>query len=1627
MATIKNRGYYRAANIDSGTSEEDFRSELLSRLTEDERTHFTLHLRFAPACTDPETRIAIFKFEPVHSGPPQWLQREDPSFSFQRRIIAVDADFFNLTQLFPVVPSEIMLDIVAISGLNSHAYGSWVGRSIDGVESMWLCDFLGKDENLRHCRTMTFGYDTKYRTKAQNWIEDYVEKFLTEINKARRDEIEQRRPLVLIGHSFGGTIISHAFVRASETGPYESLYASVRAIFFFGVPFGGMRLEDVLSMLEGNDEISGQGCKLVQDIVYETARATNTVTMFKQRIGDTRTPVFSFYETHMTKKVVKLPNGDYGRHGDYALLVDKGSVNLGIPEYQELLPSEADHSTIVKFRDEQDSTYTGVRDRLRHILREVENEAATRSARRNISKQEREMIAQIRKEISSVPGAAFDSYTDDGLDARCHPETRKELLQQIKDWAKSPEDQGKCIFWLNGMAGTGKSTISRTVAQYFEDNGQLGASFFFKRGESDRDNASKFFTTIATQLVQTVPDIIVHVKQNVDAEPEIGTKSLEKQFEGLILHPLGELRLGQSPTTSVFVIDALDECQDEYKVGQVLCLLEKLRKIQAIKIRIFLTSRPELPIRLGFRSMSPNAHQSIILQDLPRATIQHDIEVFLRHKFFEIKSAFNEFSLGDGLPPEWPGNVIIQKLAEMAMPLFIYAATLCRFIEDTIDWNPGQRLATILEFGTIGVSQLERTYLPILKQLESGRSEQELRRSVFGQEFREIVGAIVNLADPLSIVSLASLLGKSKGDIGGKLHRLHSVLSVPQDINLPIRLLHLSFREFLVDPKKKSGDSWFWINENETHSTVFRRCLEVLSTGEGVSYSAFQDTYQGLRENICSLEYPGMPRKEVQEKKIDERIPKHAQYACLYWPYHLEYSGERISDGDIVHSFLKRHFLHWLEALSLLGKISNAGSEGSELSNFLDDARRFVLYNRSIADYAPLQIYSSAIIFSPKSSIVRQTFRNAVPRWIHRFPEAPEFWDARLQTLEGNANYVAAVAFSPDGNQLASGPRHGPITIRDAATGQETGTHDSIRGVLALVFSPDSKQLIVASEETIILNIATGDQVKVDTEGVGDYLESRATRTAAISPDCKYLARLSDSGTIRVWDLLTRKGLISIPDCVVDFLVQYTLVALGLCGNQVVLLEYGGGIIWDVGTGHRIGAFGMRCQLGDFRSAAFSIDLGGRYLACGSGLFQAPRPGLSRGCELQRLGDLGEFLGGEDVNAVAWSPDGKRLALGTDNGRIHILDMEKATPLPNPRIRWRTKADRDPLHKDVVLSPDGERLALRLTDCEVQVWNTKTKEMLGGFNVIGRVRREYGDRPIFFGDCGRLAVELYRGCAHIYDVAKRQKATLPSGEQGSLDAIDVSPGGEQLVQAVASYDQTCVGVSVWHLATGRLQASRQFSREPRLALVALSADGKRVALASSQGRITIWDINTTTRTLDQIQILNLAHTDMNSSATDVAVLRPHKPIKCVAFSPDNQQLASVAASYDPRASSWNISTGQRLLSLWDIPTGQRLRTIYVSGMVTRIRFSDDGGGLQTNMGIVPIYPESPTSVRPGDIFYHGEWITRGDLKLLWLPPEYRGRICDAQMNILVIVWLSGTHRRRGRRRQTRMFDIYEFR
>ncbi|KAI3571400.1 hypothetical protein IWW34DRAFT_291533 [Fusarium oxysporum f. sp. albedinis] len=657
------------------------------------------------------------------------------------------------------------------------------------------------------------------------------------------------------------------------------------------------------------------------------------------------------------------------------------------------------------------------------------------------------------------------------------------------------------------MAGTGKSTIARTVAYSRSKRGDLGASFFFKRGEVDRGNLNKLMSTLAYQLALSMPGATLFIKKALDANPAIVGKSEKEQFEKLIQEPLCETTAtATTPSSVVMVIDALDECDQETDIRLLINIFSQA-KILRPRLRVFLTSRPELPIRLGFSEVQ-GSYQDLVLHEIPAQIVEHDIVVFLNDEFKKIRHDFN-MTVSDErkLPPDWPGRWTVQSLAQMAVPLFIFAATVCRFVGDRKRDSPPTLLRKVLDYKSKGhVSQLDRTYGPVLRSLITDVSKDDEEQII--KDFKMIVGSIVMLANPLSVWALSQLLEVDPEVVDNRLDTLHSVLSIPPTRKAPVRLLHLSFRDYLITNAHE-----FRVDERHTHQTLAKHCLRVMRGG--------------LHENICSLPFPGTHRSTVDNSELEEHIPLQLQYACMHWAYHHMESNPTSKDNSEAHDFLKTYFLHWLEAMSLLDRIKECLDslrslarwleEDSNLLTFLTDAVRFLQAYFSVIAEAPLQIYS-CLTFAPSKSIIRMTFEHAIPRWISNLPKVEENWDACLLTLEGHSREVNAVVFSHDSTKVVSASDDETIRIWNAETGVcERVLEGHSTSVRSVMFSHDSTKVVSASyDKTIRIWDAETGECKRVLEG-----HSTSVRSVMFSHDSKKVVSASDDETIRIWDAET--------------------------------------------------------------------------------------------------------------------------------------------------------------------------------------------------------------------------------------------------------------------------------------------------------------------------------------------------------------------------------------------------------------------------------------------------------------------------------------------------------------------------
>ncbi|KAJ5765710.1 hypothetical protein N7520_005269 [Penicillium odoratum] len=1077
--------------------------------------------------------------------------------------------------------------------------------------------------------------------------------------------------------------------------------------------------------------------------------------------------------------------------------------------------------------------------------------------------------AHVTDPLDKLPiahGAKFNSYADQHED-ECLPGTRDELLESIEQWVLSPH--GKCIYWLNGMAGTGKSTISRTVARSFRQQDVVTACFFFKRGEEDRGNARKLFSTITRQLAASVPGIVPSLHEIIESDPDIAAKSMREQWT---------TNLYSAPGVVAVVIDALDELQN----------------IGSIQFRIFLTSRPELPIRLGFSKIAKHEYQDLALHEMPEAATTHAITLFFEDRFKMIRDAKN-------VPIDWPGNDRIQALVKIKL-------------------DPEESLNNLLEDRAKYATRMDKTYLPVLMQLLNGHDEEDAQELL--QSFQQIVGIIILLAVPLSVNELLNFISIKAREILNLLDNFRSVVNLPSDQNLPVRIFHLSFRDFLVQSK-----SQFRVNEPAKQREIALNCLKLMRMHS--------------KKDICNLESPGAERSHIEDERIRHPLPPELQYSCRYWTHHFERSQLLHSDIANILLFLRKHFLHWMEAMSLLGLLlevldnidilQKARNGDSIMSDFLYDAKQFVLKYHYIADKAPLQIYCAGLVFAPRTSIIRTEFEPDLPSWINHFPQVNEKWSEELLVLEGHRGGVYSVAFSPNGRLLASGSSDCTARLWDTATGSL---------VYSVALSPDG-QLLVSGSDAVRRWNTEADFLQQSREDNS----SNSVLSLAFSPNGRLLASGSEDHMVRLWDTATGALLQTLWGHSDDvWAVTFSPDGRLASGSSDRML-----LIWDIETGEV-----LKSLRGD-SSITLVAFLSDRQLASGSHhavtIWDTATGGLQR-----------TLHGSEPVPSMAFSSDG-RLAFGTDYKVIRLW----GTATGNSQ---QTFYDRKCVIESVAFSPNGRLSVSRNRDHTIQLWDTVTGCLLQALDGPTALVSPLAFSPIFSPSGQFLACGSYdsTGIYHafkimLWDISKSCLLQILEGDSGLFLSAVFSPDSRLL--ASGSLDCT---VQLWDIATASLLNTLE-GHSGGVLSVAISPDSRLLASGSTDCTVRLWDITTG----------SLLHT-----------LEGHSQwVPSVAFSPAGGKVASSCSYHTVRL--WNTVTGE-IQETWSSEEG-----------IIQLEFSQDDSLLKVskkdqimraslsfrskNTNLILNSPSSNLEVSAQ--FSSDDWLYVNGIKLLWIPPEYR--------------------------------------
>ena len=405
--------------------------------------------------------------------------------------------------------------------------------------------------------------------------------------------------------------------------------------------------------------------------------------------------------------------------------------------------------------------------------------------------------------------------------------------------------------------------------------------------------------TIAYQLGQFFPEFQAKVAEVLRKDPHIETAHVSRQLEHLIINPLREVP--SFPRCGI-VIDALDECKDNQATSLTVGALQQ--HVPSLgPLKIFLTSRPVSNITRGFRSTSLlQDTQHLILHEVPPNCTERDLGVFLQKRLTGVREEY-------ALERSWPSDEQVSQLVGLSNRLFIYAATVIRYIEDVNASSPKNRLLSLLRGQVLSSDEstpfkdLDALYLQVLRTAYPAISG-ELRTRL-----KIVLGTLVLMRDRLSPAAIEQLLLLEPGTVRTTLTHLHSVVTVPEADGV-VNLIHPSFQDFLVD-ERRCSDPNFLISPSIQQRLLAQRCIETMIAT--------------LHEDICGIGR-SVPNSEVPQ--LPELIAKHIspalRYACLHWALHVSNGGVDSELFGLLDKFCKSHLLNWLEVLSLLGVLGDA-------------------------------------------------------------------------------------------------------------------------------------------------------------------------------------------------------------------------------------------------------------------------------------------------------------------------------------------------------------------------------------------------------------------------------------------------------------------------------------------------------------------------------------------------------------------------------------------------------------------------------------------------------------------------------------------------------------------------------
>ncbi|CCO35728.1 Vegetative incompatibility protein HET-E-1 [Rhizoctonia solani AG-1 IB] len=1003
--------------------------------------------------------------------------------------------------------------------------------------------------------------------------------------------------------------------------------------------------------------------------------------------------------------------------------------------------------------------------------------------------------------MSPSMSATYNSAESADVQRRsCTPGTREPQIKSLLEWARAP-GTGR-TYWMNGMAGTGKTTITHSVCTKLDRASQLGASFFCSRTIPECRQVKYIIPSISYQLARFSHGFRAELVKALELNPDVCSKAPKIQYEKLIVGPLTAAQ--DYLPTFIVVIDALDECENDNAVGQILDLL--LSSPAKLPVRYLVSSRPEPEI---YDRMMARADREarLVLHNLDSTSVKADIETYLRREL-------------EGIPltvAQW--SAVLSRCGV----LFIYASTACRFITQAYKTDTLEKaVSAITDSAFLPMKHknpIDGLYLTILNAAfeKSEMSEENVAT------MRDILETVVCAIKPMKPEAIAGLLNlNSVKQVYALLQPLRSVLNIPETAGV-VTTLHASFPDFLLSPRRSLR---FHCSSPSRHTTMSLACVKTIVEATP-------------NFNICELpsSYIGDNQVDNLDARVDQSISPELMYGCRYWAAHLRLGEHRPELMEHVGRFFSCRLLLWMEVMNL-AKYMRYGT------TVIQDAEKWCTEHKAPEDLIALAHDASQFVSvfanHPVSQSTPHIYVSMLPFW----PRSRPISAAYMPRASG---LVRPTGTAIDRRQLAL------IATWKVST----------RNVKSMSLTADGGRLVVPSENSIeVYDTTTGESVLSLTDE-----RAKRVDYVAVSPDGTIVVFSRQDDAAYIWDM-KNGGTVTklLPDDIsgiisIAFSFDGSRVACGLKNGDVYIhwpKQVGGTVVrlaghtgyvrsaifsasglhlasgsddktvrvWNVRTGQSVGE-PFEGHTGYVWSVSYSDD--------GSRLASASDDSTVRVWDPQTGQTmLGPLTGHSSyVSSVSFSPGGAFIASGSYDHTIRVYDAHTGHTVLGPLhghtspVSW------------VKYSPDGTRLYSCSWDGTVRTWNVQdrgTSDALstasGVSTAILSVRYSHSGRHVVSGSLD--------GTVHVWDVRTGELVRGPlRGHEKEVWSVDYSPDDQYI--ASGSSDST---LRLWDATTGNDIHGTMRGHSKDVNCVRFSADGSALVSGSDDGTVRMWDVRT---------------------------------------------------------------------------------------------------------------------------------------------------------------------------------------